>query len=382
MSWQQLVDTLYQIFVTQTGFLHVTPGHVLMWGVGLFFLYLATAKNFEPLLLVPIGFGIFIVNFPLTPLMGYTQAGHPEFLNVFYHYGVEWEVIPCVIFLGLGALTDFGPLIANPKMLIVGAGAQLGVFITFIGTLLCGFTLKEAASVGIIGGADGPTTIYLTSALAPHLLGANAVAAYSYMALVPLIQPPIMRLLTTKQERLIVMEQLRPVSRLEKLLFPLISAGVIAILIPAVTPLMGMFMLGNFMRECGVVKRLVETSGGALMNAVTIFLGLAVGATMQADKFLGPKPLIILGFGMVDFVFCTAGGIWTVQVLNKFSRQKLNPLIGSAGVSAVPMSARVSQVVGHQENPSNFLLMHAMGPNLAGVMGTAAAAGMFIAMFK
>jgi oxaloacetate decarboxylase beta subunit len=382
MSWQQLVDTLYQIFVTQTGFLHVTPGHVLMWGVGLFFLYLATAKNFEPLLLVPIGFGIFIVNFPLTPLMGYTQAGHPEFLNVFYHYGVEWEVIPCVIFLGLGALTDFGPLIANPKMLIVGAGAQLGVFITFIGTLLCGFTLKEAASVGIIGGADGPTTIYLTSALAPHLLGANAVAAYSYMALVPLIQPPVMRLLTTKQERLIVMEQLRPVSRLEKLLFPLISAGVIAILIPAVTPLMGMFMLGNFMRECGVVKRLVETSGGALMNAVTIFLGLAVGATMQADKFLGPKPLIILGFGIVDFVFCTAGGIWTVQVLNKFTRQKLNPLIGSAGVSAVPMSARVSQVVGQQENPSNFLLMHAMGPNLAGVMGTAAAAGMFIAMFK
>jgi oxaloacetate decarboxylase beta subunit len=314
--------------------------------------------------------------------MGYTQAGHPEFLNVFYHYGVEWEVIPCVIFLGLGALTDFGPLIANPKMLIVGAGAQLGVFITFIGTLLCGFTLKEAASVGIIGGADGPTTIYLTSALAPHLLGANAVAAYSYMALVPLIQPPVMRLLTTKQERLIVMEQLRPVSRLEKLLFPLISAGVIAILIPAVTPLMGMFMLGNFMRECGVVKRLVETSGGALMNAVTIFLGLAVGATMQADKFLGPKPLIILGFGIVDFVFCTAGGIWTVQVLNKFTRQKLNPLIGSAGVSAVPMSARVSQVVGQQENPSNFLLMHAMGPNLAGVMGTAAAAGMFIAMFK
>lgn len=382
MSWQDFIITLQQIFVTQMGVVHVTWGNVLMWGVGLVFLYLATAKNFEPLLLVPIGFGIFIVNFPLAPLMGWTEAGHPEFLNVFYHYGLEWEVLPAVIFLGLGTLTDFGPLIANPKVLLIGAGAQLGVFITFVGTLLCGFTLKEAASVGIIGGADGPTTVYLTTALAPHLLGANAVAAYSYMALVPLIQPPIMRLLISKPERLIVMEQLRPVSRLEKMLFPLIAAAVIAILIPAVTPLMAMFMLGNFMRECGVVKRLVDTGGGALMNIVTIFLGLAVGATMQADKFLGPKPLMILGFGIVDFVFCTAGGIWTVQIMNKFSNKKLNPLIGSAGVSAVPMAARVSQVVGQKENPSNFLLMHAMGPNLAGVIGTAAAAGMFIAMFR
>lgn len=382
MTLDQLIEILRSIFVTQTGVMHVTLGHVFMWAVGLFFLYLATAKNFEPLLLVPIGFGIFLVNFPLTPLMGTTEGGYPEFLNVFYHFGLEWEILPSVIFLGLGTLTDFGPLIANPKVLVVGAGAQLGVFITFVGTLLCGFTLQEAASVGIIGGADGPTTIYLTTALAPHLLGANAVAAYSYMALVPLIQPPIMRRLTSKAERQIVMEQLRPVSQLEKLIFPLIAAGVIAILIPAVTPLMGMFMFGNFMRECGVVRRLVDTGGGALMNMVTIFLGLAVGASMQADKFLGPKPLLILGFGIVDFVFCTAGGIWTVQILNRFTKAKLNPLIGSAGVSAVPMAARVSQVIGLEEKPGNYLLMHAMGPNLAGVMGTAAAAGMFIAMFK
>lgn len=385
MSWDVIIDTLRAIVTTQMGVLHVTPGHVLMWGIGCLFLYLATAKNFEPLLLVPIGFGIFIVNFPLAPLMGWTENGHPEFITFFYHYGLEWEILPAVIFLGLGTLTDFGPLIANPRVLVVGAGAQLGVFITFLGTLLFGFTLKEAASVGIIGGADGPTTVYLTTALAPHLLGANAVAAYSYMALVPMIQPPIMKLLTTKEERLMVMEQLRPVSQLEKLLFPLIAAGVIALLIPAVTPLMGMFMLGNFMRECGVVRRLTETAGGALMNVVTIFLGLAVGATMQAEKFLGPKPLIIMGLGIVDFVFCTAGGIWTVQILNRLTRdprKRLNPLIGSAGVSAVPMAARVSQVVGQKENPNNFLLMHAMGPNLAGVMGTAAAAGMFIAMFK
>jgi len=381
MHWDQVAEILREILVTQTGVLHITPGHVLMWAIGLFLLYLATAKNFEPLLLVPIGFGIFIVNFPLAPLMG-SSAGHLDFLAIFYHYGLEWEVLPSVIFLGLGTLTDFGPLIANPKVLIVGAGAQLGVFVTFLGTLLCGFTLQEAASVGIIGGADGPTTIYLTTALAPHLLGPNAVAAYSYMALVPLIQPPIMRLLTSEEERKIEMEQLRPVSRLERLLFPLIAAAVVAILVPAVTPLMGMFMLGNFMRECGVVRRLVETSGGALMNAVTVFLGLAVGATMQADKFLGPKPLIIMGFGIVDFAVCTAGGIWTVQILNRFTRTKMNPLIGSAGVSAVPMAARVSQLEGLKANPRNYLLMHAMGPNLAGVIGTAAAAGMFIAMFK
>ena len=368
----------------QTGFLNLTWGHPIMWVVGLFFLYLAIVKKFEPLLLVPIGFGIFIVNFPLTPLMGVAKDGVPELLQVFYRYGVSWEVIPCVIFLGLGAMTDFEPLIANPKTLLVGAGAQLGVFVTFIGSLLLGFTLKEAGSIGIIGGADGPTTIYLTQALAPHLLGANALAAYSYMALVPLIQPPIMRLLTTEKERQIVMQNLRKVSRTEKILFPLIAAGIIALLIPAVVPLMGMFMFGNLMKECGVVGRLTETAQGALMNIVTIFLGLSVGATMQADKFLNPKPLMILSLGIVDFAFCTAGGIWTVQVINWFLKKenKMNPLIGSAGVSAVPMAARVSQVEGLKYNKRNYLLMHAMGPNLAGVIGTAAAAGMFIAMFK
>ena len=368
----------------QTGFLNLTWGHPVMWVVGLFFLYLAIVKKFEPLLLVPIGFGIFIVNFPLTPLMGVSKEGIPELLQVFYRYGISWEVIPCVIFLGLGAMTDFEPLIANPKTLLVGAGAQLGVFVTFIGSLLLGFTLKEAGSIGIIGGADGPTTIYLTQALAPHLLGANALAAYSYMALVPLIQPPIMRLLTTDKERQIVMQNLRKVSRTEKILFPLIAAGIIALLIPAVVPLMGMFMFGNLMKECGVVGRLTETAQGALMNIVTIFLGLSVGATMQADKFLNPKPLMILSLGIVDFAFCTAGGIWTVQIINWFLKKenKMNPLIGSAGVSAVPMAARVSQVEGLKYNKRNYLLMHAMGPNLAGVIGTAAAAGMFIAMFK
>jgi sodium ion-translocating decarboxylase beta subunit len=383
MSFDEFLKVFFGILHT-TGFMNLTWGHPIMWVVGLFFLYLAIVKKFEPLLLVPIGFGIFIVNFPLTPLMGVAKDGVPELLQVFYRYGVSWEVIPCVIFLGLGAMTDFEPLIANPKTLLVGAGAQLGVFVTFIGSLLLGFTLKEAGSIGIIGGADGPTTIYLTQALAPHLLGANALAAYSYMALVPLIQPPIMRLLTTEKERQIVMQNLRKVSRTEKILFPLIAAGIIALLIPAVVPLMGMFMFGNLMKECGVVGRLTETAQGALMNIVTIFLGLSVGATMQADKFLNPKPLMILSLGIVDFAFCTAGGIWTVQVINWFLKKenKMNPLIGSAGVSAVPMAARVSQVEGLKYNKRNYLLMHAMGPNLAGVIGTAAAAGMFIAMFK
>ncbi len=383
MSYDEFLKVFFGILHT-TGFMNLTWGHPVMWLIGFFFLYLAIAKKFEPLLLVPIGFGIFIVNFPLTPLMGFSEDGVPELLQVFYHYGIAWEVIPCVIFLGLGAMTDFEPLIANPKTLLVGAGAQLGVFFTFIGSLLLGFTLKEAGSIGIIGGADGPTTIYLTQALAPHLLGANALAAYSYMALVPLIQPPIMRLLTTEKERKIVMQNLRKVSRTEKILFPLIAATIIALLIPAVIPLMGMFMFGNLMKECGVVGRLTETAQGALMNIVTIFLGLSVGATMQADKFLNPKPLMILSLGIVDFAFCTAGGIWTVQIINWFlkSENKMNPLIGSAGVSAVPMAARVSQVEGLKYNKRNYLLMHAMGPNLAGVIGTAAAAGMFIAMFK
>jgi carboxybiotin decarboxylase len=382
MTWEYISDLILSILYTQTGAPNLEVKQVVMLIIALLFIYLAVGKKFEPLLLLPIGFGIFLVNFPLVPLMGYTEQGAPELIRAFYKYGVQWEIIPCVIFLGLGAMTDFGPLIANPKTLIIGAGAQLGVFITYIGVLFFGFTLKEAASVGIIGGADGPTTIYLTTKLAPHLLGANALAAYSYMAMVPLIQPPIMRLLTSKKQRLIKMRQLRQVSAREKLLFPLIACALIILLVPAVAPLMGMFMFGNFMRESLVVKRLSETAQNALMNIVTIFLGLSVGATMQGDTFLSVKPLLIFGFGLLDFIVCTAGGILTVHIMNLFLREKINPLIGSAGVSAVPMSARVSHNMGIKEDPNNWLLMHAMGPNLAGVIGSAAAAGMFIAMFQ
>jgi sodium ion-translocating decarboxylase beta subunit len=380
MSANEILDMLKGIIYT-TGVFNFQWKVIIMWAVASFFIYLAIAKKYEPLLLLPIGFGIFLVNFPLVPLMGHTPDGQAHLLQIFYHYGLEWEVIPCVIFLGLGAMTDFGPLIANPKTLIVGAGAQLGVFITFTGTVLAGFTLKEAASVGIIGGADGPTTIYLTQHLAPQLLGPNALAAYSYMAMVPLIQPAIMKWMTNPEERKIRMRQLRPVSRKEKILFPMITAGIIALLVPSVMPLMGMFMLGNIMKESGVVGRLTETAQGALMNIVTIFLGVSVGATMYADNFLSWKPLFIFGLGLIDFGVCTVGGIVTVKIMNLFLKEKINPLIGSAGVSAVPMAARVSQLQGLKYDKSNHLLMHAMGPNLAGVIGSAAAAGMFIAMF-
>ncbi|MBN1849946.1 MAG: sodium ion-translocating decarboxylase subunit beta [Deltaproteobacteria bacterium] len=379
MSANEILDMLRGILHT-TGIFNFEWKLIIMWAVGALFMYLAIAKKYEPLLLLPIGFGIFIVNFPLVPLMGYAE-GHAQLLRVFYHYGLEWEIIPCVIFLGLGAMTDFGPLIANPKTLLVGAGAQLGVFITFTGTVLAGFTLKEAASVGIIGGADGPTTIYLTQHLAPQLLGPNALAAYSYMAMVPLIQPAIMRLMTSPEERKIRMKQLRSVSREEKILFPLVTVGIIALLVPSVIPLMGMFMLGNLMKECGVVERLADTARESLMNIVTIFLGISVGATMHADNFLSWKPLFIFGLGLIDFGVCTVGGILTVKIMNLFIKDKINPLIGSAGVSAVPMAARVSQVQGQRYDKTNHLLMHAMGPNLAGVIGSAAAAGMFIAMF-
>jgi carboxybiotin decarboxylase len=382
MSFESVLELIKNILISQTGIPSLTGGQALMLCIGLLFLYLAIAKEFEPLLLLPIGFGIFIVNFPLTPLMGYTEHGTPELLRALYKYGVEWEIIPCVIFLGLGAMTDFGPLIANPKTLLVGAGAQLGVFVTYVGTLFFGFTLKEAASVGIIGGADGPTTIYLTAKLAPHLLGANALAAYSYMAMVPLIQPPIMRWMTSDKQRRIRMRQLREVSAREKLLFPLIATVLIVFIIPAVAPLMGMFMFGNLMRESLVVNRLTDTAQNSLMNIVTIFLGISVGATMKAETFLHLKPLLIFGFGLLDFVICTFGGILTVHIMNLFLKEKMNPLIGSAGVSAVPMSARVSHVEGLKADPDNWLLMHAMGPNLAGVIGSAAAAGMFIAMFQ
>lgn len=380
MSSYEVLDMLYGIYYS-TGLTGLTWRNPVMWAIAGFFIYLAVVKKFESQLLLPIGFGIFVVNFPLVPLMGTTEAGYPELLRVFYHYGLEWEIIPCVMFLGLGAMTDFGPLIANPKTILIGAGAQFGIFVTVIGTLLAGFTFKEAASVGIIGGADGPTTIYLTQHLAPHMLGANALAAYSYMAMVPLIQPPIMRWLTTDAERKIRMRQLRTVSKTEKVLYPLISCLVIALLVPAVIPLMGMFMFGNLMRESGVVGRLTTTAENELINIVTIFLGVSVGATMHGDKFLSAKPLFIFALGLLSFAVCTAGGILTVKIMNLFVREKINPLIGSAGVSAVPMSSRVSQMMGQQYDRKNHLLMHAMGPNLAGVIGTAAAAGMLIAMF-
>lgn len=362
--------------ILTTGVVHLTIGNLVMWLIAFLFIYLAITKNYEPLLLVPIGFGILIVNLPLTSLMEEGEG----LLWKFYHYGLEWEVIPPLIFLGLGALTDFGPMIANPKTLILGAGAQFGVYVSFFGALLMGFNIPEACSIGIIGGADGPTTIYTTVHLAPHLLGATAVAAYSYMSLVPIIQPPIMRLLTTEKERKIKMRQLRPVSKKEKILFPLVTVLVICLIVPASAPLMAMFMLGNLFRECGVVRRLADAAANELMNIVTILLGISVGATMSAESFLKPQVIFVFVMGLVAFAFSTAAGIMLAKFMNLFAREKINPLIGSAGVSAVPMAARVSQVVGARADPKNFLLMHAMGPNVAGVIGTVVAAGVFIAL--
>jgi len=374
--WDLLIGTLQT-----TGFPTLSWQHVVMWAIGLFFLYMALVKDFEPLLLLPIGFGIFLVNFPNTPLFGYTE-GHPQLLQFFYKYGILWEVIPCLIFLGLGAMTDFEPLIANPKMLLIGAGAQLGVFVTFTGTILAGFTIKEAASVGIIGGADGPTTIYLTAKLAPHLLSANTLAAYSYMSMVPIIQAPIMRLMCSKKEVLIKMRVLRKVSQTEKVLFPLICGAIIALLVPAVMPLMGMLMFGNLMRVSGVVKRLTDTASNSMMDIVTIFLGLSVGASMQAHVFLTYKPMMVFGLGLLDFVVCTAGGIITVKIINLVAKEKINPLIGNSGVSALPMAPRLSQAVGQEYSKQNYLLMHAMAACLAGSIGSPAAAGMLISMFE
>ncbi len=368
--------------ILKTGLVHLYWGHVVMWLIGFTFIFLAIKKEFEPLLLVPIGFGIFIVNLPITPLMGVNEEGNRELINIFFHYGLEWEVIPPLIFLGIGALTDFGPLIANPKTLLLGAAAQFGVYVTFFGAILLGFKVPEAAAIGIIGGADGPTTIYLTAKLAPHLLGATAISAYAYMAMVPLIQPPIMKLLTTEKERMIKMKQLRPVSKVERVLFPLIGTGIICLLVPDAAPLMAMLMLGNLFRECAVVERLSKTAQNELLNIVTIFLGISVGATMKAESFLTPKPVFIFILGLIAFAFSTTGGLLLAKFFNLFLKEKINPLIGSAGVSAVPMAARVSQRIGQQADPKNFLLMHAMGPNVAGVIGTATAAGLFLAILR
>lgn len=364
-----------QSILLRTGFLNLTLGHIVMWLIGFTLIYLAIKKNYEPLLLLPIGFGVFIVNLPLVALM---EEGH--LLNIFYRYGIKWEIIPPLIFLGLGAMTDFGPLIANPKTFLLGAAAQLGVYVTFFGALPLGFSIPEACSIGIIGGADGPTTIYTTAALAPRLLGTTAIAAYSYMALVPIIQPPIMRALTTKKEREIVMKQLRPVSKTEKIIFPLLASLIICLMVPACAPLIGMFMLGNLFKESGVVRRLSDAAQNELMNIVTIFLGLSVGAAMSAESFLKPQTIFIFLLGLVAFSFGTAGGLLLAKLMNLVSKQKINPLIGSAGISAVPMAARVSQKLGQEANPKNYLLMHAMGPNVAGVIGTVVAAGVFLMM--
>ena len=404
-----------------------SPQTLIMYVIACTLIYLAIVKKYEPLLLLPIAFGMLIANIPFAGLMDgptlrfYLEATHngragtpvilsaelintlranPEFTGaaiqegmtvyqyteagglLYYLYqGVKLGIYPPLIFMGVGAMTDFGPLMANPKSLLLGAAAQLGIFATFIGARLLGFTPQEASSIGIIGGADGPPALYLTSKLAPHLLGPIAVAAYSYMALVPVIQPPIMKALTTKKERMIVMEQLRPVSKREKIMFPIAVTLVVSLLLPSAAPLVGMLMLGNLFRESLVVDRLSKTAQNELMNIVTIFLGVTVGATASAETFLTAQTIKIIAMGIVAFSMGTAGGVLLGKVMCKLSGGKINPLIGSAGVSAVPMAARVSQVVGQKENPANFLLMHAMGPNVAGVIGSAIAAGMLLSMF-
>ena len=356
-----------------SGFSALTGGHVIMIVVGLVLLYMAIGKGFEPLLLSPIAFGCILANIPKN---GFEEPGVMSVIM----YGIHHEVFPPLIFLGVGAMTDFGPLLANPKTLLLGAAAQGGVFVALLGAMLLGFSVQEAAAIGIIGGADGPTSIYLAAKMAPQLLGAIAVAAYSYMSLVPLIQPPIMKLFTTEADRKIVMQQLRPVSHFEKVAFPIMCTIVISLLLPSVTALIGMLMLGNLFKEAGCLDRLSDTAQNALMNTVTIMLATGTGLTMSAQSFLNAKTLLIIVLGLVAFVAGTAMGVIFGKLMCMVDGGKTNPLIGSAGVSAVPMAARVSQKVGQQANPANFLLMHAMGPNVAGVIGTAVAAGTMLAM--
>ena len=356
-----------------SGFSALTGGHVIMICVGLVLLYMAIGKGFEPLLLSPIAFGCILANIPKN---GFEEPGVMSVIM----YGIHHEVFPPLIFLGVGAMTDFGPLLANPKTLLLGAAAQGGVFVALLGAMLLGFSVQEAAAIGIIGGADGPTSIYLAAKMAPQLLGAIAVAAYSYMSLVPLIQPPIMKLFTTEADRKIVMQQLRPVSHFEKVAFPIMCTIVISLLLPSVTALIGMLMLGNLFKEAGCLDRLSDTAQNALMNTVTIMLATGTGLTMSADSFLNAKTLLIIVLGLVAFVAGTALGVIFGKLMCVVDGGQSNPLIGSAGVSAVPMAARVSQKVGQQANPANFLLMHAMGPNVAGVIGTAVAAGTMLAM--
>lgn len=391
-------------FLKQSGFYYLFGNLAANWGslvmilISLVLLWLAIKKQFEPLLLIGIAFGMLLTN--LTAMIPGSEMYHTELWQKFMqgevgygtilhdgglldilYIGVKTCLYPCLIFIGIGAMTDFGPLIANPKSLLLGAAAQLGIFVTFAGCRAFGFTQTEAASIGIIGGADGPTAIYTSSQLAPHLLSAIAVAAYSYMALVPVIQPPIMKLLTTKKERMIVMKQLRPVSKTEKIVFPIVVTIFVALLVPSATPLVGCLMLGNLWKESGVAERLRQTAQNELLNIVTIMLGISVGATATAKAFINAQTLKILVMGVVAFGIGTAGGVLLAKLMNLFLKEKINPLIGSAGVSAVPMAARVSQMVGQKENSANFLLMHAMGPNVAGVIGSAIAAGALIALF-
>ncbi|MBT5004799.1 MAG: sodium ion-translocating decarboxylase subunit beta [Porticoccaceae bacterium] len=374
-----------------SGLAQIQLGQSVMMAVGLLLLFLAIRKGFEPLLLVPIGFGTILANIPgagfdAAPV--YDALGHMQspggLLYYIYHAGIETGLFPLVIFMGVGAMTDFGPLLANPKTLLLGAAAQVGIFTTVLGAVglshfgILDFSIRDAASIGIIGGADGPTAIFVTSKLSPDLLGAIAVAAYSYMALVPIIQPPIMRALTTPAERQIEMVQLRPVSKPERIVFPLTLLVLVALLLPDAAPLLGMFCFGNLMRECGVVNRLSDTTQNALINIVTIFLGLGVGSKMSAEKFLNAETMGILALGAIAFCIGTASGVLMAKLMNVISTHKVNPLIGAAGVSAVPMAARVANKVGLESNPQNFLLMHAMGPNVAGVIGSAIAAGVMI----
>ena len=389
-------------FAQSTGFYQLFGNIAQNWTsivmilVSLLLLYLAIVKGFEPLLLVGIAFGMLLTNLPgagmyhselwdafIAGEIGYGEIMHDGGLLDILYIGVKAGVYPCLIFIGVGAMTDFGPLIANPKSLLLGAAAQLGIFVTFIcANSFLGFTQPEAASIGIIGGADGPTAIFVTTRLAPHLLGAIAVAAYSYMALVPVIQPPVMKLLTTKEERQIRMTALRPVSKTEKIVFPIAVTIFVALLVPDATALIGCLMLGNLFKECGVTERLSKTAQNELMNIVTIFLGISVGATAVADRFLTAQTLGILFLGVIAFGLGSAGGVLLAKLMNLFTpKNKINPLIGSAGVSAVPMAARVSQVVGQKDDPGNFLLMHAMGPNVAGVIGSAIAAGVLLSLF-
>jgi carboxybiotin decarboxylase len=377
-----LVTTITELF-ENSGFYNMDYRQIIMIIISCFLIYLAIAKKYEPLLLLPIAFGMLLVNLPGSGLMtGPLDDGSPGGLFYYLSMGLKLGIFPPLIFLGIGAMTDFGPLIADPKSLLLGAAAQVGIFITFIGASILGFTPQEAGSIGIIGGADGPTAIYLTSKLSPHLLGAIAIAAYSYMALVPIIQPPIMRLLTTRKERMIKMDQLRSVSKIEKILYPVVVSVLVCLLIPAATPLIGMLMLGNLLRESGVVERLSKAAQNELMNIVTIFLGVTVGASSGASTFLTLETMGIIVLGLVAFAIGTASGVLFGKLMCVLSKGKINPLIGSAGVSAVPMAARVSQKVGQEENPSNYLLMHAMGPNVAGVIGSAIAAGILLSILS